>query len=268
MSILDALILGVTQGLTEFLPVSSTGHLILMRDLLGMTTENGLGVDAMLHFATALAVGLYFRHDILRLARSTLLWVRTRSCDSADRVLILALILGTIPAAIAGFFLEHTMDTLFRDAHLVAVVLLVGSALFLVAEYVHKKQQTLKPLTVGKGVAVGFFQVLALVPGMSRSGSTISGGLLLGLSREQAARFGFLLSFPIILGAGSKKLMELSGSGALGEEWFPILIGAAAAFVSGLAAIHYLLKFLKNHTLLVFVVYRVLLALVVLVLVA
>lgn len=263
MNMLESIILGITQGLTEFLPVSSTGHLILMREYLGVTTDQGLAVDAMFHFATALAVGLYFRRDIVRLVYSTCRWIRGGSPEG-DRTLILALALGSVPAALAGFFLESTMDTVFRSAELVAWVLLAGSTLFVLAEYVHTRYHTGVQLTVQKGVIVGLFQALALVPGMSRSGATISGGLLLGLSREEAARFGFLLSFPIIVGAGSKKLLELGASGFLAAEWLPLLFGIVAAFVSGLAAIHYLLRFLKNHTLMVFVVYRVALALLVL----
>jgi undecaprenyl-diphosphatase len=265
MSLLDALILGVVQGLTEFLPVSSTGHLILARDVLGIVTDHGLAVDAMFHFATAFAVLVYFRKDIVRLAQSFFAWLKGRDIGT-DRTLIIALVLGTIPAAAAGFFLESSMDTLFRSAELVAWVLIAGSVLFVVAEYVHKRYAVTEELTVGKGVAIGFFQALALVPGMSRSGATISGGLLLGLAREEAARYAFLLSFPIIIGAGSKKLLELGDTGVLAMEWLPILLGGVAAFVSGVLAIHYLLQFLRNHTLLVFVVYRVALALLVLVL--
>ncbi len=231
-----------------------------------MGTEHGLAVDAMLHFATALAVAVYFRIDLTRLVLNFFLWVRKRDVGD-DRVLIPALMLGTLPAVVAGFLLEETMDTVFRNVPLVAGVLVFGSGVFLVAEWVHRTYALERPLTVKGGVLIGCFQALALLPGMSRSGATISGGLLLGLSREQAARFGFLLSFPIILGAGSKKLLELGSAGVLTNEWLPILVGALAAFLAGIAAIHYLLLFLKNHTLLVFVAYRLVLAAVVFLLV-
>lgn len=260
MTHFDALLLGLIQGITEFLPVSSTGHLIIARALLGIETELELSVDALFHFATAFAVLLYFRKDLISLAKS--FWDRLHGIpfENGNRVLFLALLFGTIPAVVAGLLLEDTMDTLFRDPHLVAWVLIAGSLLFVVAEYVTKHTSHHTELTVRKGVYVGFFQALALLPGMSRSGATISGGMLLGLSRERAARFAFLLSFPIIIGAGSKKLLELSSAGVGQGEWLTIGVGVFAAFASGIACIHFLMRFLKNHTLYVFVVYRILLA--------
>ncbi len=267
MSFLDATILGLVQGIAEFLPISSTGHLILAREFLQLEVEYGLAVDATLHFATALAVILYFRKDLVGLVSATMHYVRTREIEKTQATLLLALVLGTIPAVFFGLLLEGTMDTLFRSTTLVAWVLIVGSVLFLVAEYVLKRYEQPKQLTVGKGVLIGLFQALALVPGMSRSGATISGGMLLGLTREQAARFAFLLSLPIIVGAGSKKLLELGEAGIPSAEWLAIGFAALVAFSSGIASIHYLLKFLKNHSLVPFVVYRVALAVIVFMLV-
>jgi undecaprenyl-diphosphatase len=264
MSVFDALLLGLVQGITEFLPVSSTGHLILVRELLGIQTELGLAVDATFHFATAFAVLLYFRKDLQMLTLG--LWRRMQglTLEREVSVLFFALTLGTIPAVVVGVLFEDTMDTIFRNAHLVAWVLILGSFLFVLAEYVSKKQSQYKELTAQKGVLIGLFQALALIPGISRSGATISGGMLLGLTREKSARFAFLLSFPIILGAGSKKLLELGSAGVTQNEWFTILLGALTAFIAGIACIHFLMKFLKNNTLYVFVVYRILLALTVL----
>lgn len=267
MDSLSLVALGVVQGLTEFLPVSSTGHLILARELFGLETEFGLAVDALLHLATAFAVLVYFRRDIFSLARAAVRFFLRQPIEHRERVLLLSLILGTIPAGIAGFFLEETMDTLFRSAELVAWVLLLGSALFLVAEYVGKRYPLKHGISIWRGVIIGCFQALALVPGLSRSGATISGGLMLGLSREDAARFAFLLSFPIILGAGLKKVLELEGAGVFASDTLPLALGGLAAFVSGMLAIHYLIRFLKNHTLLVFVAYRVAIAVVVLLLI-
>lgn len=257
MEPLSALLLGLVQGLTEFLPVSSTGHLILARDVLGLPLEGGLAFDATLHLATALAVILYFRNDLLALVRGV--FVR----EPSSRTLALALVLGTIPAAVVGFFLEDTMDTLFRNPLLVAGALLAGSAVFYIAERLSRMNKT---LTVRRGVGIGLFQMLALIPGLSRSGMTISGGLILGLTREQATRFAFLLSFPIILGAGGKKLLDLWGTGALDVSAGVLSLAALAAFLSGLAAIHFMIRFLRTHTLMPFIVYRVALACVVLVL--
>lgn len=267
MNLLEASILGLIQGLTEFLPVSSSGHLILMREFLGITGGHGLAVDAVLQLATACAVIIYFHRDLMRLAQVALLCVQRRETDERDRTLILALMLGTLPAVIVGVFLEDYMDAAFRSASLVALTLIAGSVLFVIAEYVAKRIPAKKPLTIQAGVIVGLFQALALVPGVSRSGATISGGLLLGLSREDAARFGFLLSVPIILGSGGKKLLELQTSGVLQSELVPIALAAGVAFASGLAAIHVLIRYLKHHSLRVFAAYRVVLALVVLVLV-
>lgn len=255
--VLSFIALGVVQGLTEFLPVSSTGHLILARDLLALDVSYSLAVDAVLHLATAFAVLVYFRRDILRLIVSFFDLVRGRKTERKDRVLIYALLLGTVPAVLAGLALESAIEGAFRSPQLVAYALIAGSVLFFVAERLARENAA---LSVPKGIAIGFFQALALVPGVSRSGATISGGLLLGLSREEAARFAFLLSFPVILGAGILKLFDLEAVGVLAAEGGLIAASAVAAFASGMAAIHFLLKFLKTHTLDVFIIYRLALA--------
>jgi undecaprenyl-diphosphatase len=255
-------ILGLVQGLTEFLPVSSSGHLVVMRDLLSVL-ENGLAVDAVLQLATVLAVIVYFWKDILNLAYTALYKLTGRAVRREDERLLVALIVGTIPAFVIGLFLEDIMATAFRSPYLVAYTLLIGSIVMLGAEYASEKIEKNKEignLTWKDGLIVGFFQALALVPGMSRSGMTISGGLFLGLSREAAARFGFLLAVPIIAGSGFKKLLELWGSGELVALGMPILAGSVAAFLSGLLAIHFLLLFLRSQPLYIFIVYRVLLA--------
>lgn len=278
MEALDAIVLGVVQGVTEFLPISSSGHLILARELLGVETEHGLAVDAVLQLVTALAVVLYFRVDIGRLIADAGRVVRGRAVPAESRTMLGALAVGTVPAVLAGLFLEETMDTVFRDPVLVAWVLLSGSGLLAFAEWVYARRNTSASshaareampssmLTLRKAFSIGCFQALALVPGVSRSGATIAGGMLLGLTREHAARFAFLLMVPIVLGAGSKKLLELGGAGIAESEWHMLALASLAAFVSGVASVHYLLKFLRRHSLLVFVAYRVLLACAVLVL--
>jgi undecaprenyl-diphosphatase len=260
MSLFDALLLGLLQGLTEFLPISSSGHLILLRELLGLQSEFGLAIDATLHFATAFAVLLYFRKDIYELVIAFTHTVQRKFVETETKILMYAIIVGTVPAVFLGLTLESSIETLFRSAELVAWVLIAGSVLFMIAEYVTKRFEAPKALTIKKGLYIGFFQALALIPGLSRSGATISGGMLLGLTRERSARFAFLLSFPIIIGAGSKKLIDLGGAGLVESEWLAIGFGALIAFLSGLLCIHYLLKFLKNHTLYVFVIYRIALA--------
>lgn len=260
-------ILGLVEGLTEFLPISSSGHLIIARELLGATGGTSLAIDSVLQLGTILAVVVYFFRDLLALAHTALKKVLGKPVKQEDTRLLIALIIGTIPGVVFGLFLEHTMDTLFRNTHLVAYALIVGSLIFLLADYVSKKKKaTLGVESVGfwKGLTVGLFQCLALVPGMSRSGMTISGGLFLGLSREAAARFGFLLSVPIIFGAGAKKFLELYSTGTLTSIGMPLVLGSIVAFLSGLLAIHALLSYLKTHPLFVFAIYRVLVAVVIL----
>jgi|TARA_Y100000310_G_scaffold63585_1_gene59025 undecaprenyl-diphosphatase len=264
MDITQGLILGVVQGITEFLPISSSGHLILARETLGIQTEFGLAFDAVLHFATALAVLVYFRRDLIRLIQTAFSWCRRVPVEPKDKVLLMALALGTAPAVVLGILLESTMETAFRNPVLVAVTLLVGAGIMFFAERAAKQTGS---LTAKKGLWIGFLQSLALVPGMSRAGMAISGGLLFGLTREEAARFAFLLALPILLGAGGKKLLELGSANAVGDMGLSLLGSAIAAFVVGIVSMHYLIKYLKNHTLNIFVWYRVALALLVLALI-
>jgi undecaprenyl-diphosphatase len=264
-------ILGLVQGLTEFLPVSSTGHLILAREFFDISAEYGLAVDAVLQLSTALAVIVYFAKDLGRLTLRAFEWVAQKPVPREDTRLIVALLIGTVPAVVAGFFLEGTMETMFRSATLVAYALLAGSAVMLLAELLVSKRngvpQDLSTISASRGLLIGLFQALALVPGMSRSGMTISGGLFLGLSRESAARFGFLLSVPIILGSGLKKLLELEAGGALSDIGGALFIGSVASFIAGLAAIHVLLLFVRSQPLYLFIVYRIVLAVVILALI-
>ena len=194
--------------MAEFLPVSSSGHLILVREFFNISAERGLAVDAVLQLATALAVVVYFSRDLKRLVYTAFRRIAGHNVPREDLLLIFSIVVGTVPAVTAGLFLEETMETIFRSAELVAYALIAGSVVMLLAEYVSKKYRATATgsVTVWAGLVVGFFQALALIPGMSRSGMTISGGLFLGLSREAAARFGFLLAIPIILGSGMKKL--------------------------------------------------------------
>lgn len=265
MDFSSALVLGAVQGLTEFLPVSSTGHLIVAREFLGLQVSYGLLVDAVLHLATALAVFLYFRHDFLRLIASAWSFVRRGDIHQKDRNLILALVLGTLPAVVLGVLFEDYVAGVVRSVEVVAFALIAGSLLFMLAEYVGR-QNSIEEVLPRTGLRIGFFQALALIPGMSRSGMAISGGLIFGLTREEAARFAFMLSFPIILGAGLLSLFQLSEDGILAELGTSMLVAAGAAFVTGLLAIHYLLKYLRHHTLGVFIAYRLVLALALLVL--
>lgn len=259
--VFNAILLGLVQGATEFLPISSSGHLILLREAISFHGAHELAFDAVLQLATAFAIIVYFWRDLLNLIYTFSNVVRGREVETHDKVIFYALILGTIPAIVGGLLLENIMETAFRDPMLVAFVLVAGSGLFAYAEYRFAVEERAQ-LTVWSGTMIGLFQVLALVPGMSRSGATISGGLLLGLSRVDAARFSFLLAIPILLGAGLKKLFEiLQASGDV--SLVALGLGALTAFLVGLLAIHFMLIFVRSHTLWPFIWYRLALALVV-----
>ncbi len=265
MTLLHATILGLVEGLTEFIPVSSSAHLILVRSIFNIHSGNDLAIDAVLQMATILAVLVYFFPDLWQLFKSFVRLCLRQIVSDEDKRMIWAIILGTIPAVIIGLLLEHYMETVFRNTHLLVWTLILGSALMFWAERKGKQDKT---ITAKKGLILGFFQSLALVPGISRSGATISGGLLNGLTRSDATRFCFLLSFPIIFGSGLKEFVGVFKSGAfdlsLGGGFdtlgFPLGIGFVVAFIVGLLSIHFLITYLKNHKLTLFIWYRVVLA--------
>ncbi|MCA9365486.1 undecaprenyl-diphosphatase UppP [Candidatus Kaiserbacteria bacterium] len=258
MTFIEAIVLGVVQGLTEFLPVSSTGHLILVQELFNIT-GSGLAFDAILHLATASAVLFYFWGDVVSLGHTILRMFSRLPVNPKDKKLLYAIIVGSIPAVFFGLLLEDIMEQQFRSAVLVAGVLVAGSILFMYAEWIYYNQPRYGEMSVMKGFKIGLFQALALIPGMSRSGATIAGGMLLGFSREEAARFAFLLAIPIIFGAGSKKLLDLIQSSDQ-VAWGAVAVGAVAAFITGLLAVHFMLKFVKSHSLWTFIWYRIILA--------
>lgn len=261
MSFFEGMVLGLVQGFAEFIPISSSGHLILARKIFGLSEGNGLAIDAVLQLATAFAILIYFRRDIYVLLRDFLRLIARREIERERRTLLFALIVGTIPAVVFGLLLEDYMETVFRNTTLVALALMAGSVLMYFAD---KKNTEANELTIRKGFFIGIFQVLALMPGISRSGATISGGLLSGLDRVGAARFSFLLALPIILGSGSKKLLDLAESGTLLDLGLPFVLSVVVAFGSGLFAIHFLISYLKKNSLQIFVWYRVVLAIVIL----
>ena len=263
MDIFSSIVLGIVQGITEFLPVSSTGHLILAHSVLKVEDASSLAFDAVLQLATAFAVIVYFFDEIFVLAQTVLRKLGKLPVNEKDFTIVKALAIGTIPAVIVGLFLESYMETVFRNPILVAVVLILGSFFFMYAEYLYQNNFHTGEVDVKTGFKIGLFQTLALIPGMSRSGATIAGGMILGLSRSDAARFSFLLALPIILGSGFKKLLELISSGG-DVAWGALIVGAIVAFTVGLCAIHFMITFVKKHTLWPFIWYRIGLALFVL----
>lgn len=254
MTLLTAIILGFVEGATEFMPISSSAHLIIVRELLGINNSGGLAFDAVLQLAASCALLVYFRSDILKIIRTGFNFLLGRPTEEKNKTLIWAIALGTIPAIIFGLFLESYMDSVFRNVKLISLTLILGSVLFWVAQKFSTKD---KELSLGRGILIGFFQCLALVPGISRSGATISGGLIAGLSQEEAVRFSFLLSVPILFGAGLKKLFEVRGDLLGGDFGLSLFLGSITAFVVGLISISFLIKYLKNHNLNLFIWYRI-----------
>lgn len=258
MELSTAAILGLIQGITEFIPVSSTGHLILGRDLLSTTGQTALAFDAVLQMATALAILVYFLPNLYSLLVGRGETVAHTNI-SVNWYSVGVVAVATVPGVIAGIFLEPLMSTVFRSPTVVAVALIGGSLLILSAEHLPDYDRE-RELSTFNGFVVGLFQCLALVPGVSRSGATISGGMLAGFSRETATSFSFLLGLPILLGAGGKMLLELIGSAAFGDLWLPLLVGCVVAFVSGLLAMHVLMRFVRSNRLDWFAWYRIILA--------
>lgn len=267
--IFAAFVLGIVQGLTEFLPISSSGHLIVVPALLGWHDPfiSSLPFAVMLHVGTLLALLVYFRADWLRLVPAGAALLRDRSiAGDPDRRLALLLAVTIIPAALVGVLFNEFIEREVRAVGLVALMLVAGAALLWLAERWGRRDRSIGDLTVRDAFTIGVAQAGALVPGISRSGISISAGLVLGLDRPAAARFSFLMAAPIIAGAGVFEARRLvSGDIALDGNLAALAVGMVAAFGSGLLAIHGLLRFLRANSTLPFVAYRVLLAVVVLV---
>lgn len=257
MDLFQVIILALIQGVTEFLPVSSSAHLILPSQLLGWS-DQGLTFDVAVHFGTLLAVVTYFRRDILALARG---WVHSASGyrQSPDGRMAWALLLATVPAATAGFIFEDYIEANLRSIAVIGATTAIFGILLQYADWSGHKRGTLAETTWGGFLLIGLAQALALVPGTSRSGITITAGLLLGLRREEAARFSFLLAIPLIAGAGMFKTLELVATGTT-SELGAALLGAGVAALSAFACIHLFLRFVNQVGMLPFTVYRLLLA--------
>jgi undecaprenyl-diphosphatase len=259
VSLLEAIVLGITQGLTEFLPISSTGHLRIVPALLGWD-DPGAAFTAVIQLGTMAAVVLYFWRDLIRIGHAWLRSVRERSFLRADIDARLGwyILIGTIPIGIFGLAFKDQIETGARDLYLIGSALIVLGLVLLAAEKVGTRERDLEHVRTKDGVVIGLAQALALIPGVSRSGSTITAGLFMGLDRPAAARFSFLLSIPAVVLSG---LFEFAGI-LTGSEHTDTSLGALAvatlfAFVSGYAAIAFLLRYLERHSTIVFVVYRV-----------
>jgi undecaprenyl-diphosphatase len=268
-TVVQALIMGIVQGLTEFLPISSSGHLIVVPFLLGIDDVflNSLAFSVMLHVGTVFALLGYFWRDWLRLVPAGLAAARDRSFrGDPDRRLAWLLAVSTIPGGIAALLFEDAIETTFRHVGLVAVTLLIGGAILWLADRRDGERRTIAGLTFPIAVVIGAAQALALVPGISRSGISISAGRFAGLDRESAARFSFLMATPITAAAGLYEAWKLvKGETGVELSLAPLAVGMLAALISGLIAIHGLLRFLRTRSLDLFVWYRVGLAAVILI---
>jgi len=247
-----AALLGIVQGLTEFLPVSSTAHLILVSDLLKLDPERfGLSFDVALHLGTALAVLLYF-------ART---WIDLVVGLFRGHLRMPALIvLGTAPAAIAGVMFQSAIEREMRGPLVIAAGLVVGSVVFVAAEAIARQRRVMTDVGVIDVILIGVAQAVALIPGISRSGITISAGLLREMRREDATRFAFLLATPVILGAGAKTVLDARKAAELFAQPDVLTVGFVLSFLSGLAAVAFMVRFLRAHSLNWFVAYRLVLA--------
>jgi undecaprenyl-diphosphatase len=278
MNVLQALILGFIQGFSEFIPISSSGHLVLAPRIFHFFMDQPLSFDVVLHLGTLAALVVYFYQDLKDILFSVIGdWKKLGlpkvkkiklSDLSENTILLCKIAIGSIPAGIVGVLFDKFFETTFRGVTYVVIFVTVGSLLMLGAEFfirffkkkLEVSNKTISSLSFKDSFLIGAFQTLALFPGVSRSGSTISGGLYLGLNREDAAKFSFLLSIPIIGLAGLFKLVT-SFNELRALSFGAIALGFLFSFVVGLFAITFLIKYLKKHDLYLFIGYRVLLAL-------
>ncbi len=271
MSILQAIILGLVQGITEFAPVSSSGHLILVPWMLGWHIVDDPALnksfDVALHMGTFVGAVIYFRHDLWVYIKAFVASCRARAIRTPDERLAWALVVGTIPGMIAGATLESVIEDKLGQPWLIAVMLAVFGVVLYVVDRRARQDRDLDSVGARTGLFVGIAQALALQPGVSRSGVTITAGRLVGLNREAAARFSFLLALPIIAGAGGLKAVDLAQTGFQG--YGPqFLAGFLAAAVSGFVVIWFLLRYLRTHDFLLFMIYRLAVAALALLLIA
>lgn len=259
-----SVILGIVQALTEFLPISSSAHLILARAWLDFDVVDGLTFDVALHVGTLLAIVVYFHKDIAMLTRGLAHSITRRDlAGDPEQRLAWYVAAACVPAALAGLFLETAIETYVRNPSVIVVTLILGGLLFILVEKYVAHKRDLTQLTFAGAMVVGLAQTLALIPGVSRSGITIAMGMTQKLQRAEAARFSFLMSAPLLLGAGLKKGMDLSSYSFEAGEGSVLLVGTATAAVVGWVVIKFLLGFLRNHGLHIFAYYRFLLAAVV-----
>lgn len=263
MDIIQAVVLGIIQGVTEFLPISSSAHLIIVPIFNGWQ-DQGVGFDLAVHFGTLAAVLLYFRREVGALVNDGVYSLRHRTHRGQSR-LAWAVIIGTIPTGLVGLLLLDLVESALRSVEIIFVTTIVFGLLLGWADSRKHRTRVLHEVTLKDALLVGCAQAISLIPGTSRSGITITAGLLLGLNREAASKFSFLLAIPITMLAASVKLLELAHEGAP-VDWGAFLIGGLVSFITALTAIHYFLKWLNRFGMWPYVIYRLLLGAVIYVL--
>jgi undecaprenyl-diphosphatase len=263
MSIIEAIILGLVQGLTEFLPISSSAHLRIVGEFLPSQSDPGAAFTAITQIGTEAAVVLYFWRDITRIIRAWFGALVGRVPQSDPDVRIgWWIILGSLPIVILGLAFQEQIETTLRSLWFVAVTLIVFGVLLGLADYFGKKSRTIDTLTWKHGLIFGFAQAMALIPGVSRSGGTITAGLLMGYKRSDAARYSFLLAIPAVFGSGffqlAKSFDELTQAGGSGgATWLETVIATVIAFFVALGVIAFLMNWITNRSFLPFVIYRI-----------
>ncbi len=265
----EAVVLGLVQGLTEFLPISSSAHLRVVGEAFGWD-DPGAAFTAIIQIGTELAVLLYFRKDIGRIIRQWVLSLGRRELRSdPDARMGWLIIIGSIPIVVLGLLFQDDIETTLRDLRIVAISLVLFSLILFWADRVGQKQRELTDLTVRSGLTFGFAQAMALVPGVSRSGGTITAGLFLGFTRAAAARYSFLLAIPAVLGSGGFQTYEALTGDTEGAPiaWGPTILATVVGFAVGFVVIAWLLRYLDRGSFTPFVVYRVVLGLALLALV-
>ena len=272
MTILQAIILGIVQGLTEFLPISSSGHLILVPWLFNWhfllnNPDLNKTFDVALHLGTFVAVLVYFWRDVVKLVAA---WVRSitrRSLADPEARLAWLLFVSTIPAAFLGVALESFIEDRLGKPWIIAVMMIVFALVMYAVDHVAKLDRDLEALTWTDAILIGVAQAFALCPGVSRSGITMMTGLAVRLDRESAARYSFLLSVPVIGGAAAYKALQVARDGLPAGTAMPFVVGIASAAVSGMVAIWFVLRYLKSHNFNLFVVYRIVVGVAILILI-
>ena len=262
MDYFTALILGLVQGLTEFLPISSSAHVSIVGQFLGRE-DPGAAFTAITQLGTELAVLIYFWRDIVTIIRKWCLSLVGKVAKSDPDVRMgWLVIVGSIPIGLLGVLFKDQIETSLRSLWITATMLLVFALVIMLAERVGRQERELTELTWKHGIGFGLFQALALIPGVSRSGGTIAGGLFMGYTRKTAARYSFLLAIPAVVASGGLQVVKVAGGEGTGETgWGPIIAATIIAFIVGYAVIAWFMKFIETHTFTPFMIYRILLAL-------